>query len=265
MVPFTAPLREGRLVRRYKRFFADVLLDGIGEVTAHCANPGSMLGVFAPGRRALVAHVAAPGRRLDWSLELIRVRRAWVGANPARANRVVADALERRRIPELAGYPGRRGEPAWPEGGRADFLLEAPDRPRCWVEVKNVTLARDRLALFPDSVTERGRRHMDALRARARSGDRAVLLLVAARADVDAVGPADDIDPRYGEALRQAAGSGVEVLGYRMRITRGGLALSRAIPLDPGPHPAPTPGPERRDRKHRGGKRVAEAAFPSVA
>ena len=233
---FPGPVLAARFLRRYQRFFAEVSLADGTVLTAHCANPGSMLGVIPAGAPAYVSE-AAGERKLRWSLEAVRVGRTWVGVHPVRANRVVEEGLETGAIRPLRGYPRRVREPVIGPGTRADFLLEDDDRPPCWVEVKNVTLAHGRLALFPDSVTERGRRHLQALAGRVRAGERGVLLLVASRGDVTRVGPADGIDPAYGRALRDALRAGVEVFGYRMRVSRRGLVLDRRIPVDPGPHP----------------------------
>lgn len=245
---FPEPVERGRLIRRYKRFLADVELNG-QTVTAHCANPGAMLGVSRPGSPVLVTHQDRPGRTLSWSLEAIRVGRSWVGINPLRANRVVEDALKRGRIPTLAGYRNLRREAPWGSRGRADFLLENGPRSRCWIEVKQVTLVRGRLALFPDARTERGRRHLNELVKKARRKERAVLLLLAARPDVDAVGPADGIDPEFGRALRRAVRNGVEALGYRLRISRSGLSWQGEIPVDLGPHPFSKEGLSRKERE----------------
>lgn len=233
---FPRPVRQGRLLRRYKRFLADVALDDGDTVTVHCANPGAMLGVSRPGSPVTISRSSNPRRKLPWSLEAIRVGRSWVGLNPMRANRVVEDALVRGRLPGLDGYARRRREAGWGSGGRADFLLEGAGRPRCWVEVKQATLARGRLALFPDARTERGHRHLRELTQKAGENERAVLVFVAARADVDAVGPADGIDPEFGRLLRAAHGAGVEVLGCRIRVGRRGLAWMGPIPVDLGPH-----------------------------
>jgi sugar fermentation stimulation protein A len=232
---FPDPVLAARFVRRYQRFFADVALPDGTVLTAHCANPGSMLGVMPAGAPAYISGATGDGK-LRWSLEAVRVGPTWVGVHPVRANRVVEEGLEMGVIRPLQGYARHVREAGIGPGSRADFLLLDDRRPPCWVEVKNVTLAQGRLALFPDSVTERGRRHLQALTARVRAGERGVLLLVASRGDVTRVGPADGIDPAYGRALRDAIQAGVEVFGYRMRVSRRGLVLDRRILLDPGPH-----------------------------
>ena len=234
---FPEPVHTGRLVRRYKRFLADVELEDGSVTTVHCANPGSMLGVSRPGSRVVVSTSSNRARKLPGSLEAIRVGRSWVGIYPGRANQVVEEALNSGRIPELCGHSSLTREPRWAPRSRADFLLEYEKRPPCWIEVKNVSLARSRLALFPDSVTERGQKHLRELILRTQEGDRAVLILMAARSDVDSVGPADGIDPDYGSLLRKAAKAGVLILGYSMTVSRRGLGLGKPLTVDLGPHP----------------------------
>jgi len=234
---FPGPVHDGRLLRRYKRFLADVELDDGRTVTAHCANPGSMLGVSRPGSAVLLTHDPRPSRKLAWSVEAIRVGRVWVGIHPVRANPVVAEALGRGLVPAIGGFAELRREARWDDGGRADFRLDTPGRPPTWVEVKNVTLALGGLALFPDAPTERGRKHLRILAARVEAGERGVLLFAVSRPDVAAVGPADGIDPEYGRLLREVRGAGVEVVAHRMRVGRAGLVLDAPIRFDPGPHP----------------------------
>jgi len=235
-VRFPEPVLRGRLLTRRKRFLADVLLEDGTQVTAHCANPGAMLGVSTPGSTVILSRGRNPARKLPWSLEAIRVGGVWVGVYPARANQVVAEALEAGRITALRRYSRIRREAAWGPGSRVDFLLESNDRPPAWVEVKNVTLARGRLALFPDAVTARGVRHLEELARRALAGETAVLLLAASRPDVTRVGPADGIDPGFGDAFRKAIRTGVRVLGYGMQVTPRGLRLGQRLRIAPGPH-----------------------------
>ena len=161
---FDRPTARGRLLRRYKRFLADVRLEDGRELTVHCPNPGSMLGLAEPGSEVLVSDSENEKRKLRWTLELVRPSRSWVCVNTARANEVVGEALAAGGIPALAGRGGARAEVAYGEGSRADFLLEGR-RGRTWLEVKSVTLARGRVARFPDSVTTRGLKHLRELTA----------------------------------------------------------------------------------------------------
>ena len=151
---YEPPLIPGRLLRRYKRFLADVEMEGRVE-TVHCANPGSMMGLAAPGARAWLSRSTNAARKLPLTWELVEARGSLVGVNTGHANRLVEEALARDRIPELAGYDARRREVACGEASRIDFLLTGPGRPPCYVEVKSVTLARGQAAEFPDAVTAR--------------------------------------------------------------------------------------------------------------
>jgi sugar fermentation stimulation protein A len=224
---------HGRLRRRYQRFFADVATEDGGTITVHCPNPGSMLGCATPGARVRCSTSDDPRRKLRHTLEMIRVGRAWVGLHTGRANAVAARVLDAGLVPELAGYGEIRREVRVGEGTRLDFALSRRpgDRPSAYVEVKSVTLAEGRLALFPDSVTERGRRHVETLARLRRRGSRAFLLFLVQRADCDRVAPADAIDPAYGAALRSAARSGVEILALGARVTARAITVERRLPV----------------------------------
>jgi sugar fermentation stimulation protein A len=234
-VALRADLR-GRLVRRYKRFFADVETSDGRTLTVHCPNPGSMRGCAETGSEVRCSTSDDPKRRLAHTLEMIRVGGAWVGLHTMRANALVGAALSAGAIPELAGYTSWRREVApgtSAEGTRFDFLLSGHARdPRpAWLEVKSATLAEGRLALFPDSVTARGRRHLEALAKLRGEGARAFLLFVIQRADCDAVAPADALDPAYGRALRAAAADGVELLAVRARVSPRSIDLLGPAPV----------------------------------
>jgi sugar fermentation stimulation protein A len=235
-VRYPAPLVAGRLVRRYKRFFADVELGRSATrrvVVAHCANPGSMRTCAEVGGRVWLLPSNDPRRRLAWTWELAEVGGALVSVNTARANQIVAEALAAGAIAELAGDGTVRREVA-AGASRIDFLLEAPRR-RTWVEVKCATMdGGDGGAAFPDSVTTRGARHLGELTRLREGGDRAVLLFCVARAGARRVRPADEIDPTYGAALRRAARAGVEVLAYRAAIDRRAIALADRIDVELG-------------------------------
>lgn len=231
-VALEAELR-GRLVRRYQRFFADVALDDGRVVTVHCPNPGSMLGCDAPGSEVRCSTSASPARKLPHTLEMVRVGGAWVGLHTTRANALFAAALAAGAVPGFTGYAEVPREVRAGDGSRLDFRLAGhPRDPRpAWVEVKSATLAAGDLARFPDCVTERGRRHLGALAALRAAGDRAALAFVIQRGDCTAFAPADDLDPRYGEALRAAAKAGVEVLALRARVTPEALVLEGPVPV----------------------------------
>ena len=222
---------EARLLRRYKRFLADVELDD-GEVrTVHCANPGRLIGCQEPGSRVLLRDSGNPARKLRWTWHAVRVGRAWVGVDTALPNRVVREAVEAGRIPELAGYESVRAEVAYGERSRVDLLLERGSE-KAWVEIKCTTLARERVAQFPDAVTARGLKHLGELSARVAAGERSVQFFFVARPDVDRFQPADDIDPAYGAGLREAAAAGVELLAYRSRINAKEVVLGERIEVE---------------------------------
>lgn len=231
---FAPPLVRGRLVRRYKRFLADVALPE-GVVTVHCPNTGAMTGCAEPGYEVWCSMAANPGRKYPMTLEVVCTPRGRVGVNTARANALVAEALTENRIAELAGYSEVRREAAIPEsdgaGGRLDFLLRGRGTP-CWVEVKSVTLCDEGgRGAFPDAASVRALRHLEALVRRRRAGERAVLLFCAQHTGIDHVTPADEVDPAYAAALRAVAAAGVEVLGYGCRVERCGISLSRPLPV----------------------------------
>ncbi len=262
-----APLR-GRLLRRYKRFLADIETEDGELLTVHCPDPGSMRGCARPGAAVRCSVHDDPRRRLRHSLEMIRVGRIWVGVNTARANAVVARALEAGLPTGLGHYDridrevnastaaspaaspegaqraeGERGRAASPDGAqraegersrtRLDFRLSGRrgDERALWLEVKSVTLAQGRRGLFPDSVTERGRRHLETLAGLARGGERAALLFLVQRADCESVSPADEIDPAYGRALREAAREGVELFALGARVGARGIRIERELPV----------------------------------
>jgi sugar fermentation stimulation protein A len=225
---FDPPLIPGTLIRRYKRFLADVEIGGRTEVV-HCANPGSMLGLAAPGSPVWLSLSANPTRKLRHTWELVAVGGALVGINTGHANRLAEDAIRAGRIGPLAGYAALRREVAYGEGSRVDFLLEGPDRPACYVEVKSVTLKRGNLAEFPDSVTARGARHLRELSAMARSGARAAMLFVAQRGDCRRLEIAADIDPTYAAELGRARQAGVEVMAYACRVSPAGVEIDRPM------------------------------------
>ncbi len=236
LMRFSSSLIEGRLVRRYKRFLADVELASGEIITAHCANPGSMLGLNEPGSRVWLSRSANPKRKLAYSWELIEValgrRRTLVGINTGSPNGAVAAAIQAGLIPALTGYAAMRREIRYGENSRIDILLEDPARPPCYVEIKNVHLMRQAgLAEFPDSVTARGTKHLKELAAMVASGARAVMVYFVQRGDAERFTLAHDIDPRYAAAFQDARGAGVEAIAIASEVTLEGLKLPRAIPL----------------------------------
>lgn len=224
---------EARLVRRYKRFLADVELPGGDVVTVHCPNPGSMRGTDRPGSQVRCSTSPNPKRKLAHTLEMIRVGRIWVGLHTLRANQLAARALEVGAIRALAGYRRVTPEVRAGEGTRLDFALDghARDARRAFVEVKSVTLAEGGRALFPDAVTERGRKHLEVLAGLAADGHRAALLFVVQRGDCLSVSPAEAIDPAYAQTLRRVAGQGVELLAVRARVGPSRIRMEAMLPV----------------------------------
>ena len=213
------PLVTGTLIKRYKRFLADVTLDSGEVVTAHTGNPGRMIGLADPGNRVFLTVHDDPRRKLKHSWDVVKVGRTLVGINTQWPNRIVAEAITAGKVAALADYATLEREVTVGDS-RLDLRLRDHDaRPPAWVEVKNATLVVDRVARFPDAVSERARKHLHALRDRVRAGERGVLVFLVQRADADAVGPADQIDPAYGEALREVVAEGVEAIGLQAKVS----------------------------------------------
>jgi len=246
LMRFSGALVEGRLLRRYKRFLADVELSTGETVTAHCANPGSMLGLSAPGSRVWLSRSTNPKRKLAYSWELIEVDLgrgpALVGVNTLSPNGAVAAAIENGLVPELSGYTSLRREVRYGGNSRIDILLEHEKHPPCYVEVKNVHLMRrSGLAEFPDSVTVRGTKHLNALSEMAANGARAMMVYFIQRGDAERFALADDIDRAYADAFLEAISRGVEAIALASALTLEGLGRPRAIPLDLSISPAARP------------------------
>ena len=227
---FPQPLAHGQLVARYKRFFADVVLDDGTAITAHCPNPGAMLGLNTPGLGVWISRSDDPRRKLQWTLELMEVDGGLVGINTMLPNRLVAEALAADALPELTGYDVHRREVKYGEASRVDFLLEKGTGERCWLEVKNCHLSRTPgLAEFPDCVAARSSRHLRELEAMVAAGDRAVALFVVQRTDCAAFSACAELDPTFAAGLDRAADNGVEVLVYGCAMSKERIAITRRI------------------------------------
>src|SRR4051812_40705415 len=214
---FPTPLIPATLVKRYKRFLADVVLPSGETITAHCANPGAMTGLMPPGARVWLSRSDNPNRKLAHSWELVEVDLGGgtelVGINTGLPNALAAEALAAGRIPELAGYAAIRREVKYGQNSRVDFLLEGAGRPPCYVEIKNVHLMRAApLAEFPDAVTKRGAKHLAELAGMAAAGHRAVMLFLVQIGSAQRFALARDIDPAYGRAFDLAREAGVEMI-----------------------------------------------------
>jgi len=231
---FDAPLVPGRLIQRYKRFLADVAMDGGGTITAHCPNTGSMLGCAEPGSRVWLTHAPSPTRKYAYGWELTQLAAGpCVGINTHRSNALVREAVAHGRIAALEGYETIRPEVKYGrESSRADFLFQGTGRPDCYVEVKNVTAAvTDGIALFPDAVSARGTKHLREMKAMVADGHRAVLVFCVQRSDVTEVRPADAIDTVYGRTLREALTAGVEAIAWRAEVEPEEIELRTEIPV----------------------------------
>lgn len=225
---FNSRLIRGTLIQRYKRFLADVRLANGEIVTAHCTNTGSMLGCREPGSSVYLSRSDNPNRKLPYTWELIEINRNWVGINTMHPNRLVAEAIASGAIRELAGYERIRSEVKTNTHTRLDLYLERQSE-SCFVEVKNVTLASEGIAAFPDAVTERGAKHLRELMRLHRKGHRAAIVFVIQRADCHAFRPADEIDVEYGRWLRKAVKAGVEALPYRAKVSAKEIFLTERV------------------------------------
>ena len=233
---FPAPLLPATLVKRYKRFLADVVLPSGETVTVHCANPGSMIGLAAPGARVWLSKSANPKRKLAHSWELIEVDfgtgAELVGINTAHPNALAVEAIAAGAVPELAGYAGLRREVKYGRNSRVDILLEHPQLPPCYVEIKNVHLMRrPGLAEFPDAVTKRGAKHLGELADMVAQGHRAVMLFLIQIGSAQRFALARDIDPGYGRAFDAARAAGVEAIAYRCGISCDGIEVVEPVSI----------------------------------
>jgi sugar fermentation stimulation protein A len=226
------PILTGTLIKRYKRFLADVRLDNGKVITAHCPNSGSMKTCAEEGWKVFLSYHSNPKRKLAYTLELIHNGSCWICVNTHRANKIVKAAIENKLIEELQSYPTIRPEVRYSENSRIDLLLEDLKRPPCYVEIKSVTLlGEDKSYQFPDSVTLRGQKHIRDLIAEANKGNRAVLFFLILRSDGSFFTPAKDIDPEYARLLSEAHQSGVEILCYRAEAGPESIEIAQQIEL----------------------------------
>ncbi len=232
---FSPPLIKARLIKRYKRFLADVILDDGSTSVAHCANTGSMLGLSAPDSPVYLSPNTNPKAKLDYRWELIDVGSSLVGINTSRANTIVEEAIEENRIMELEGYNSLKREVKYGDNSRIDILLSDPADDKtpntCYVEVKSVTLERDAQARFPDAVTKRGAKHLIELSQMVKEGHRSVMLFLIQRSDCTSFSVAEDIDPTYAETLSAASDAGVEILAYDCTITDEEIKLRGPVKM----------------------------------
>ena len=230
------PLYCGTLIKRYKRFLADIRLESGEEITAHCPNPGRMTGLSDPGSRVWLSYSLNASRKLPFTLELIEAGGGLVGVNTHHPNKIVREAIEEQKITTLNGYSSLRTEVKYGEKSRIDILLEDTNGGRCWIEIKNVHLRRDHLrskglAEFPDSVTARGSRHINNLADQLKMGDRSILVFVIQRMDCIDFKIAKDIDPLYYQTLQRGIEAGLEVLCFDTDISLSSISLRDSVPF----------------------------------
>jgi sugar fermentation stimulation protein A len=224
-------LTKGNLIRRYKRFMADVLLENGETVTVHCPNSGKMLTCCREGRPVYLSRSENPARKFPFTWEMIEMPDSLVVVNTLRANTTVKAALERGLIPELEGYSVIRSEFPYGKKSRIDLLLTGPDRAPCLVEIKSSTLVEKGVARFPDAVTVRGLKHLMELRDAVKNGYRCVMFFLIQRTDAHTFRPAHDIDPVYGQELKNSHECGIEIISYDTTITYSGMNLGTRIPV----------------------------------
>jgi sugar fermentation stimulation protein A len=233
---FPTPLKRGRLVQRYKRFLADVILDDGTAITASCPNTGSMLGLTAPGSTVWLSETVSATRKYAHTWHLVEddlgQGPSLVGIDTGLPNKIVAEAIAAGDVPELAGYATLRREVKYGVASRIDILLEDPVRGRCYVEIKNVHLSRTPgLAEFPDCKTERGVKHLGELSEMVRQGHRAVMVYLVQRNDAERFAFAADLDPAYAKAFVAAKKAGVEALAYSCSLSPSEIVIGRSLPI----------------------------------
>ncbi len=227
---FLKPLVQGKLIKRYKRFLADIKLDSGEVVIAHCTNSGSMKTCLEEGAGVYLTHVDDPKRKTKYTWEMIKINGDWIGINTSIPNVLVYEAIRDQEIESLNTYTDVRREVKF-EDSRFDVFAKN-DQEACFIEVKNVSMKVGEYARFPDAVTTRGKKHLETLIRVKESGMRAVMFYVIQRSDVSVFGPAYDIDPSYAEALKKAVDNGVEVFAYQAKVTPEGIILVKQLPID---------------------------------
>ena len=227
---FPNNLVHGTLIKRYKRFLAEIRLDDGTEVVAHCTNSGSMKSCLENGAEVYLTPVTDPKRRTKFTWEMIKINENWVGINTGNANKLAFEAISVGLIPELSGYTNVKREVVFGDS-RFDVFAEN-DSEKCFIEVKNVSLKEGKYALFPDSVTTRGQKHLKTLMEVKATGIRAVMLYIVQRTDVEIFAPAKEIDPEYARVLKQAVNAGVEVIVLQVEVTPEGIYLKKKIPVE---------------------------------
>ncbi len=224
---FETPLIPGKLIKRYKRFLADVQLEDGSIVVAHCTNSGSMISCIEEGARVYLSPAKDPKRKTRFTWEMIEIDNSWVGINTSIPNQLVFEAVRDQQIPQLRGYTFVKREVKF-EDSRFDVYAEN-EKEKCFIEVKNVSMKVGDAALFPDAVTTRGRKHLETLIRVKEQGIRAVMVYIIQRMDVNAFGPARNIDPDYADALEKAKNAGVEVIALQAKVNPEGIQIIKEL------------------------------------
>jgi sugar fermentation stimulation protein A len=227
---FQNKLVHGTLIKRYKRFLADVRLDNGTEVVAHCTNSGSMKSCLENGAEVYLTPVTDPKRNTRFTWEMIKINGSWVGINTGNPNKLAFEAISAGLISDLTGYTNVKREVVFGDS-RFDVYAEN-ETEKCFIEVKNVSLKEGKYALFPDAVTTRGQKHLKTLMEVKANGMRAVMLYIVQRTDVDVFAPAVKIDPEYAKALRMAVDAGVEVIVIQVEVTPEGIYIKKKLPVE---------------------------------
>ncbi len=221
---------HGTLIKRYKRFLADIRLDDETEVVAHCTNSGSMKSCLENGAEVYLSPVTDPTRKTRFTWEMIKIGGSWVGINTGNPNKLAFEAISAGIIPELSGFTNVMREVVFGDS-RFDVFAEN-ETEKCFVEVKNVTLKEGKYALFPDAVTTRGQKHLKTLMEVKSAGMRAVMLYIVQRTDVEVFAPATEIDPEYAKVLKQAVNAGIEVIVMQVEVTPEGIYPKKKLPVE---------------------------------
>lgn len=235
---FLPPLLPGRFLKRYKRFFAEIIAENGEILTAHCPNTGAMAGLLEEGCRVYISPSTNPKRALKYTLEMMESEGVWVGVNTQTPNQLVFEALKAQKILELAPYTAFKREVKYGTGSRIDLLLTGKNLPDCYVEVKNVHFKRGSTAFFPDAVTTRGQKHIEELMHMKSLGHRAVMFFVIQRDDVKDFDFADFVDPVYARLAHEAISKGVEIFAYTCAVNNGEIVLKNSSPLQHKGDPA---------------------------
>ena len=226
---FETPLQAATLVKRYKRFLADVVTDEGREITVHCPNSGSMRGCSTPGSRVMLSTSANPKRKYPQTLEMVQEGNTWIGVNTMLTNKIVGEAILEGRIKELQKIDTLKREVKTSKSSRLDLLLERGDE-KIYVEIKNCSLVEDGWAMFPDAVTTRGTKHLNELASLVEQGYQGIIFFCIQRMDADRFRPAAHIDPVYAETLTEVLKKGVQILAYRVELSPEQIIVQNSIP-----------------------------------